>query len=127
MCNNFLPDSTFDPGPPDEISAQLTISISGVNPAAGQLTSVPIQAIVGLARLHVPRALQVSGKIKLIREHLIERFSPQSVDTCRRGSVPFPLQAFFLGGQGFNHTQYIIRFSLNPPFILSANVPLLIF
>ena len=124
MCNNFLPDSTFDPGPPDEISAQLMISISGVNPAAGQLTSVPIQAIVGLARLHVPRALQVSGKIKLIREHLIERFSPQSV-----GGVlsPSPCRHFFLRGQGFNHTQYIIRFSLHPPFFLSANVPLLIF
>ena len=48
-----------DPGPPDEISAQLSISINGLNPATTQLTSIPLQAIVGIARLHVPRSLQV--------------------------------------------------------------------
>lgn len=59
----LLPDSIFDPGPPEEMSAELTISVNGLNPAtAAQLTSIPLQAIVGVARLHVPRALQVSWK-----------------------------------------------------------------
>ena len=54
-----IPDSSSTPSPPDEMSAQLMISVNGLDVTAGHLMSIPLQAIVGVARLHVPRALQV--------------------------------------------------------------------
>ena len=44
-------------GPPEEINAQVNISVEGPN-SSGTLCSVPIKAVVGVARLHVPRSLQ---------------------------------------------------------------------
>ena len=49
------------------MSAQLIISVSGVNPTMGELMSIPLHAIVGVARLHVPRALQVCEHNSIVR------------------------------------------------------------
>ena len=53
---NFTDDAT-PLGPPEEIKAQVDISVEGPN-STGVLYSVPVRATVGVARLHVPRSLQ---------------------------------------------------------------------
>ena len=53
---NFADESTLL-GSPEEIKAQVNISVEGPN-ATGVLYTVPIRVTVGVARLHVPRSLQ---------------------------------------------------------------------
>ena len=53
---NFV-DDVSPLGPPEEIKAEVNISVEGPN-SSGILCSVPIRATVGVARLHVPRSLQ---------------------------------------------------------------------
>ena len=53
---NFTDDAS-PLGPPEEIKAQINISVEGPN-STGVLCSVPVRATVGVARLHVPRSLQ---------------------------------------------------------------------
>ena len=53
---NYM-DDVSPLGPPEEIKAQINISVEGPN-STGTLCSVPIKAIVGVPRLHVPRSLQ---------------------------------------------------------------------
>ena len=90
-------------GPPEEIRAQLNISVEGPN-SSGVLCSVPVRATVGVARLHVPRSLQALSV------------------TCREGQaatreVPFknagniPLQVAFEFSADCKH------FEVSPEFL----------
>ena len=68
---NFTDDAT-PLGPPEEIKAQVDISVEGPN-STRVLCSVPIKATIGVARLHVPRSLQAlslscSERRSIIRE-----------------------------------------------------------
>ena len=52
---------TSDLGPPEVLSAQLEMAVDGVE--LRPLTELTLEAVMGVARLYVPRSLQVKEPV----------------------------------------------------------------
>lgn len=60
-CTIFPPDSLSGLGPAEEISAQLEMSVGGGKEHL--LSTLPLRAVMGVARLSVPKSLQVRNTL----------------------------------------------------------------
>ncbi len=55
---HMVSDLTSDPGPPEVMTAQLEVTVDGTKPLE-PIRILPLRAVVGVARLFVPRSLLV--------------------------------------------------------------------
>ena len=96
-------DESTPLGPPEEIQAQLNISVDSAN-STDVLHSVPIRATVGVARLHVPRSLQALS-LSCLAGQTITREVPFK----NAGNIP--LNVAFEFSSGCDH------FAVSPDFL----------